>query len=511
MRTSALGAALEETVRRHAVLVTAAEPFRTHRRKFARLLKARGGLAHDDLQAFRTRLGRVREWRRARAISAATAGRPKAPARPTASEQYPELAADVRATLARLKLEAGQRQGVAETAPGVADMPEDPGRAEYAASLDAEWGAGAAAAEPTTAELYGAYDADFRAHLERCAGAGLNPVRAEGFDDLRRRALALVKRPDLAEAPRRAVETMLAHHGQYVNAPGRFAQFVSDLEASARRYEAIQAAAADAGNAVDRHPDYPGWRAEAERLETFAGETVAASPGYNRHLNENPQLLADVRAGLDRMRSNVRRGARAEARTEYRRFLDDWNAMRAEARVTGVHPFYQPGYPAMRKRADALSARPDLPDDIRDNIADFMRNHAVHAGRRDAVRDLDARFEAHFDAHEAILDEAIAGRFAEREHPDHVAWTLRAAALAAEASAMLEDTGTYGIHLDARLDLRIRIESNASAFESHCELDRKRAPLPARPRAPKPASGVEPEPEEPAIGRDIDPRPGIGF
>ena len=119
-----------------------------------------------------------------------------------------------------------------------------------------------------------------------------------------------------------------------------------------------------------------------------------------------------------------------------------------------------------------------------------------------AIEDLDARLAAHFD-------EAIAGRFAEREHPGHVAWTLRAAALAAEASAMLEDTGTYGIHLDARLDLRIRIESNASAFESHRERDQTLAPLSAEPRAPKPASGVEPEPQEPAI--DIDPGPGIGF
>ena len=70
-----------DTLDRHAALVTAAEPFRTHQRKFANLLKRRGGLTNDDLEDFRHHLKRARDYRRGRVLSKTIAARGPHPAR----------------------------------------------------------------------------------------------------------------------------------------------------------------------------------------------------------------------------------------------------------------------------------------------------------------------------------------------------------------------------------------------------------------------------------------------
>lgn len=206
----------------------------------------------------------------------------------------------------------------------------------------------------------------------------------------------------------------------------------------------------------------------------------------------------------------------ADVRTMYSEFRDDWAAMRSAGARNGVHPFYRSDFPAMLDRVRELRGRPGLDEPMRNNLDGFLRTSAEFAARRGEVRSLDERLQTHMDAGTAILHEAIAGGYSDVEHPGHARWVSHAAALAAEASSLIADRDTYGVHLDAQLERKARIESTVSGLEDLLALDRERMPVPHdsldRPKAAHRAPlAVEPPGREPTIAAGSDADIGIGF
>lgn len=371
--------AFRETIERHAVLVTAAERFRTRPHKFARLLKRRGDLTADDLQDFRHRLKRAHDWRRGRAVSRTMAGRapqqfwrrgaprradPRqplpdrvvqdierdlkalAPAAPplgdpvtsisAAGDVAPDADAELAASASLERAwqeqpsapDAGGGEGdwseaawsdgdladyddsmersAAIAAPDAgAEMPEDPGWAEYAASLDA---GGAPPPEPAPGPP------DPAPHDESApaphspppaipgvapypaavppAATGISPTAAD-FEDFQRRrealrrnwrrdgvhawhspdwpplrtdAQALLSRPDLSGPDRAQVHDLLSR--------GRLNEIVEALDVHAADLESMTAASREAGTPLDAHASYPNWLARGAQIQQSAGEAL---------------------------------------------------------------------------------------------------------------------------------------------------------------------------------------------------------------------------------------------
>ena len=424
--------AFRETLERHAVLVTAAERFRTRPHKFARLLKRRGGMTADDLQDFRHRLKRARDWRRGRAISRTTAGRapqtfwrrgaprradPRqplpdrvvqdierdlealAPAGPPLGDPVTSIstAGDVAHGDGAVDLDAAaaldrawQEQPTAPDAGGAegdwseaawsdedladyadsmersaaiaapdagAEMPEDPGWADYAASLDAGGGPPPEAAPrppdpaprdetgsapqpplplapdaardpappPPAAPAISPTDAEFELFERRRRALGdaarrnrANPWRSPDWPPLRTSAQALLRRPDLSESRR---------------ARGHLGAVVRSLDAHAADLVSMTAETREARTPLDSHTGYPEWLRRGAEMLQAAPDVLAAcarvvDPGQ-RH-----QCESAVLPELTRLGKNLRLAAAiADARRDLAPAVAQLKARAAAVRI----------------------------------------------------------------------------------------------------------------------------------------------------------------------------------
>ena len=476
--------AFRETIERHAVLVTAAERFRTRPHKFARLLKRRGGLTADDLQDFRHRLKRARDWRRGRAISKTMAGRAPASARrrkstprridprqplpdrvvqdierdlealvpdpaavpaavtsispaagaagPNAGDAFDDAASpdrtgqelpptpdagDGRADWSGggwseedLADYAGSLEGSAAiAAPGAGDeMPEDPGWAEYAASLDAS---SYPPAEPAPAPLAPATDdatepapappapeipdaardpapprptapavsrtdaefEDFERRRQAIADAarrdGTDPWQSPDWPRLRVAATALLRRPDLSEPRRAEITDLLARD--------RLETIRWTLDAHADELASMTADSRKAGTPLDAHVDYPWWARRGAQIQREAPDALAACTAISRPaLRRRIETL--TRAKFDRLAKHLRlAAAAADARRDLAPAAAELKARHSAVLADARHRLAAAAGALKARRAGVLVAE-DLARLLRTQP---HREHPIVAGR----------------------------------------------------------------------------------------------------------------------------------
>ena len=608
--------AFRETIERHAVLVTAAERFRTRPHKFARLLKRRGGLTADDLQDFRHRLKRAHDWRRGRAISKTMAGRaPPAVRRRGATSRRVDLrqplpdrvVADIERDLEALVPEgpalgaavtsispaggvapdagdsldvttspdpsaqergptpdAGDGRGdwsdgswseqdladyadamelsAAAGAPDAgAEMPEDPGWAEYAASLDAQDGPPAepgdgslppaprdptappAVTPPKTATQAAFEDLDRRrmALYNIARQGGGPPVLSPDWPQVRAAASALLSRPDLSGAQRAIVTELLAR--------GRLDAIHMELDVHAEDLVSMTLESRNAGAPLDSHPDYADWRARGAQLQHAAGDVPAAlaeleaaehsraydavlTPRFTRlaedlrraallaaarrelapaaaHLNaRHAAVLGHARRDLAAAAADlkVRHAVVREAAVrEYDTFLKDTQKHHVDAQAAGVHPLYHRGADDLYRRATHLRDKDYLPEAHRTEIAAFCRRVEMFTAARDLVREVDDQLQNQAGKRfvNQIYITPSAGQHTPLLHrsetPEYPEWARKTDELLPQAAAIAADPETYRVHLDHAPDLRDRLKRNAEILTTLRAADTNIAPADA--------------------------------
>ena len=592
--------AFRETIERHAVLVTAAERFRTRPQKFAQLLKRRGDLTADDLQDFRHRLKRARDFRRGRAISKTMAGRAPAAARRRAANprridlrqplpdrvaddigrelealvpEGPALDANVTAISpaggadadARDSLDAAaslerawheqpptpdagdgraewsddgwsgedpaehadsMKRSAAIAAPDAGhEMPEDPGWAEYAASLDA---GSYPPAEPAPAPLAPAArdatqpapappapeipdaardpapprpaapavsrtDAEFEG-FERRRQAIADTVRRDGTDPwqspdwprLRVAAMALLRRPDLSEARRAEIDDLLARD--------HLDTIVRALDSHAADLASMTAETKAAGTPLDAHTRYPAWLARGAQIQRTAGDAFDARARLtDAILRKSIELLTDAkfaRLGQDLRRAALLAGARRElapaaadlkvrhavvreaAVREYDTFLKDTQKHHVEAQAAGVHPLYHRGADDLYRRATHLRDKDYLPEAHRTEIAAFCRRVETFTAAHDLVREVDDQLQNQagkrfvHQIHVTPSADQHTPLLHRSETPEYPESARQTDGLLAQAAAIAADPDTYRVHLDHAPDLRDRLAQNTELLSA---------------------------------------------
>ena len=414
----ALQPAFRETLDRHAELLGGAERWRSDSR-FGALLRRRAGIGPGELNAFEQLLASASQYR---------------------------------------------RQAFA-----------DHGRV---ADNDARAEDVGASVEPSPAprpgqEAFEAFLRDWDAFTGRASLTGHHPFYAEGYPEMYRRMQEISARTDLPDDVRQYMEDTLGGHDQLVARRTEVRDWLKAAERLGDRRGALEGAARGTGSGLIEAEDYLAWGAEAEQLVS-AGQRMLADPDtYGPHLEEARLGDDTVNSALEKIETFLETDrASVEGRTAggvsagvappspaprpgqeaFEAFLRDWDAFTGRASLTGHHPFYAEGYPEMYRRMQEISARTDLPDDVRQYMEDTLGGHDQLVARRTEVRDWLKAAERLGDRRGALEGAARGTGSGLIEAEDYLAWGAEAEQLVSAGQRMLADPDTYGPHLkEARL------------------------------------------------------------
>ena len=514
--TVALGAAFQETLTRHAVLLKQAEAFRARPDEFASLLAERGGIGRKDLDAFEELHARARRHRRAATMR--HVHRIKREAEQEVQQPEPEL------RQGELALDGGRAEVTrhADTAARDTAGVQSPGRdatpgrhVDIVPPVEAEdypWALAAAAQEdvpaprpdraPPRPGWYAPCEAlqrDWNELIERVQQTGEALFYAKGYADMIPRIRELTENPDIPAETRAPMIEARDNHHRDLSAR----QYVEDhLDAAERHMDthaSLQRVAGNLGVPIVKVSDHLGWRQEADRLMAAAETILAGGETYGVHLDNMENGRARVEGELSRLRHVIREdgeyasevkkpephGEPADTREKaeqpepakpdwyapYEALRQDWNELVKMVRQSGEPLFYAKGYMDMIPRIRELMENPDIPAKPRAPLIQALENHQRYLSTRKHILDYPGEVERHLDARASLQDVA-----ADREneltgvsaYPD---WRQEAERLTAAGETVLSGKGTYGAHLDRLVEAKTHMIRALSALREVIGVD----------------------------------------
>ena len=444
----ALSGAYRETLTRHAVLLKQAETFRARPGEFASLLAERGGIGHQDIDAFEDLHARARRHRRAAMMR--HVHRIKREAEQEAQHPKPEL------RQGELALEGGRAEAprrantVTRDTAGMQAPDRDAAEARHndtvppAEAEDYPWVFAAAQEDELAPERdspkpdwYAPYEAlqrDWSELIERVQQTGEPLFYAEGYADLIPRIQALAENRDITAGTRALMIKALENHQRDLLAR----KYVEDyLDAAVRHMDtraSLQRVADSLGVPIVQISDHLGWRQEADRLTAVAEAILADGEMYGLHLDNIATGRGRVERELSRLRQVIREdgeyaskikkpeplGEPADTRETveqpepvtpawmpaYEALRQDWNSLIEDARQAGIPLFYAKGYVDIIPRIRELMENPDIPAKSQAPLIQVLENHHRYLATRKHILDYPGEVERQMDARASLQDVA---------------------------------------------------------------------------------------------------------
>ena len=133
---------------------------------------------------------------------------------------------------------------------------------------------------------------------------------------------------------------------------------------------------------------------------------------------------------------------------KYRDLRLDWNLHRARAERAGVSPFDRDGAAALVRRIAEFARNDRLPAEPRRQLQAIVDRYRKHLQAQARVRDWLEASERHWQSFDELWGRARARGVWIDSLPAWPDWLERNERLRREGRAILDDPGTYGVHLD---------------------------------------------------------------
>ena len=159
----------------------------------------------------------------------------------------------------------------------------------------------------------------------------------------------------------------------------------------------------------------------------------------------------------------------------YRRLRREWQAHLRRAERQGVHPFDLDGAAGLVERIAAFAGREGLPAETRRRLEETVVQYRTHAGARDRLRDCLRDVERHWRRYESIVRRARDLDRRPEESPSWPSWLERNERLLRDGRAILDDSRTYGPHLDRAADGGEGLRSAVSRMERFSSAQRSQS------------------------------------
>ncbi len=278
----ALGDTYRDTLRRHAVLLRQAEPFRARPEAFASLLTERAGIRGNDLDAFEALHDRARRHRRAATMRQLHRGRREA--------RREDL--DPRMRQGELALEGGRGEAPAKArtlAPDTAAAPA-PDRGET--SVESAVTPPPPKPEPPKPDWRAAWDPvirEWNALLKRARQSGTLAFYTGGYAGLIPRIRELSESSDIPSDSRESLIPTHRYHERHLAARKKVEDFLAGADRHMERRNALRNASTDA-----EAPKHRRWRRKAERLMEEGEAILSDRETHGPHLDNI--VIGEVRA-----------------------------------------------------------------------------------------------------------------------------------------------------------------------------------------------------------------------
>ena len=226
---------------------------------------------------------------------------------------------------------------------------------------------------------------------------------------------------------------------------------LADVHARAGRY--MRSAAGKAVHAARQVPEHE---------ETGLAEAIAAGTTAPAEASTPEDETVPVRPSAE-PRSALPESETSEA--AYRQLRIDWRRHVGRAQQAGMSPFDLDGAAELIRRVGEFAGREDLPAEPRRQLQDLVGryNRHVEAGARVEAWLRDA--DRHWRRYRSIFRRAQALDVAPEMLRPYRDWLQRNDLLLRDGRAILDNTGTYGVHLDRMKGARQRLRDAVSRME----------------------------------------------
>ena len=229
-------------------------------------------------------------------------------------------------------------------------------------------------------------------------------------------------------------------------------QELDDVHARAGSY--LRSAAARAAHARQAEPET--LRQSAPAVEP--AETAARPP-------QRPAAARQV--GED--------GPAPVSRTEYGNLRLDWSRHVSRAERAGLSPYDLDGAAELVRRIAAFAANERVPPEPRRRLRAMVERYRAHVRARSRVRDWLQAADRHWQSFDGLARRARALDLRPEDLPSWPDWLERNERLVREGRAILDDPGTYGVHLDRVAGSRGSLRDTMSRMEPFTRQHRTRA------------------------------------
>ena len=260
---------------------------------------------------------------------------------------------------------------------------------------------------------------------------------------------ALMKQAASFRARPQTFERLLAHRAGI--GQGEIEEFGA-VYARAGSYR--RAAAARAAHARQAEPE----RAQETGRAVETVETAARPP-------ERPATA----------RQASEAGPPAVSRTEYSNLRLDWSRHVGRAERAGVSPYDLDGAAALIRRIAAFAANERIPAEPRRRLQAMVDRYHAHDRARTRVRDWLKAADRHWQSFDDLARRARSLGVRPEDLPAWPDWLETNEHLVREGRAILDDPGTYGVHLDRMEGSRGPLRETVSRMERFTPQHRTRS------------------------------------
>ena len=189
--------------------------------------------------------------------------------------------------------------------------------------------------------------------------------------------------------------------------------------------------------------------AHAEAAERENTQEQRPSPERERRWEEMPagDTTAAVETTESQTETSVTEDAALAWQRAYRQLRQEWNVLIQRADLARKIPFHMKGYDDAVRRAHEITGMPNLPDRVRESLADVLKIHERDIAARKYIEDYLAAGKRHIKGHDVLVEVAKSTELPILDVATYPDWKRAADRLIADGGIILSDE-RYHPHLE---------------------------------------------------------------
>ena len=212
--------------------------------------------------------------------------------------------------------------------------------------------------------------------------------------------------------------------------------------------------------------------AHAEAVERENTQEQRPSPERERRWEEMPagDTIAAVATTESRTETSATEDAALAWQRAYRQLRQEWNVLIQRADRARTIPFHMKGYDDAIRRAREITGMPNVPDRVRESLADVLKIHERDIAARKYIHDYLAAGKRHIKEHDILVEVAKSTELPTVDVATYPDWKRAADRLIADGGIILSDE-RYHPHLENMPAGRLRAKAVLSDLGGAIEGD----------------------------------------